>query len=76
MTPEFPVTVTLHEEGEVFVLNSLKELACQLEWFDSDDPEENASVTDAKGRAIRTKIEKLSVLVFELQSVGKTDAEV
>ncbi len=67
MTPEFPITVTFHEDGEIWVLDSIAELACNLEWFDSDDPEENASVTDATGRPVRIKVENLDVLVFELQ---------
>jgi len=38
--------VTFHEGGDEWVLDSIDEVACSLEWFDSDDPYENASVID------------------------------
>jgi hypothetical protein len=66
MQPEFPITVTFHEDGEKWVLESAHELASSLEWFDSDDPDENADVVDALGRRVRLKVEKLKVLQFEL----------
>jgi hypothetical protein len=60
--------VTFHEDGDEWLLNSLKELAGSLEWFDSDDPAQNASVVDGKGRAVRIRVERLEVLRFELKS--------
>jgi hypothetical protein len=47
------------------VLNSLVEPGENLEWFDSEDLAENASVTDAKGHPVRLTVQKLRVLVFE-----------
>lgn len=64
--PEFPIRVTFHEDGEEWVLDSFDELASSLEWFDSDDPTENASVVDGKGRPVRVKVEALELLRFEL----------
>ena len=66
MQPTFPVTVRFEKDGEDWVFDSIKELACSLEWFDSDDPEQNARVTDALGRAVRLKVEELEVTTFEL----------
>ena len=38
-----------------------------LEWFDSEDPEENATILDAQSRQVRLKIVALDVIVFELK---------
>jgi hypothetical protein len=65
---EFPIMVTFHEGGDEWVLDSIDEVACSLEWFDSDDPDENASVIDGKDRPVRIKVEALRVLRFELLS--------
>ena len=64
--PEYPIKVGFEEDGETWILNNDKELATTLEWFDSDAPDEHAKVTDKLGRAVRIKIEKLELLVFEL----------
>jgi hypothetical protein len=64
--PEFPIRVTFHEDGDEWVLDSPEELACSLEWFDTDDPEEHASVVDRHGRAVRIKVEALEVVRLEL----------
>jgi hypothetical protein len=66
MQPTFPVTVRFEEDNEDWVFDSTQELACSLEWFDSDDAEQNARVTDAQGRAVRLKVEELEVKTFEL----------
>lgn len=66
MQPEFPIRVTFLDDGDEWVLDSIQELACSLEWFDSDDPEERVSVVDRKGRAVRIKVEALRVLRLEL----------
>jgi hypothetical protein len=62
--PEFPIRVTFQEDGDEWVLDSPEELACNLEWVDTDDPEENASVVDRHGRTV--KVEALKVLRLEL----------
>lgn len=67
MRPEFPITVTFHEDGDVWVLNSIEEVASSLEWFDSEDPTQRATVTDREGRAVHLQVKKLDVLVFELR---------
>jgi hypothetical protein len=65
--PEYPLTVTFHESGEIWTLVDLDDAACNLEWFDSDDPEEQAVVVDNKGRPVRLKIESLKVIKCELK---------
>ncbi len=45
------LTVRFVEDGSQVVLENESESTGHLEFFDSDDPEENAEVWDAKGRA-------------------------
>lgn len=67
MRPKFPLTVLFLEDNEEWVLDSDEELACNLEWFDSTDEEENAIVTDSLGRSVRLKIKGLKVIVCQLE---------
>ena len=55
-----------HEDGDEWVLGSVGELVSSLEWFDSDDPTENASVVDAAGRTVRLRVEALELRRLEL----------
>ena len=64
--PEFPITVRFEEDGEEWVLDTIHEIAGSLEWFDSDDPEERATVIDRRGRSVRLKVVQLDVHVLEL----------
>jgi hypothetical protein len=68
MKPEFPIKVHFHEDNEEWILGNNEELACTLEWIDTDDPEERATVTDARGRKVRLKIKFLEIEVFELDN--------
>jgi hypothetical protein len=43
--PCFPISVLFHEDGDKWVLNNHAEVGFSLEWFDSRDKNENASVT-------------------------------
>jgi hypothetical protein len=65
--PELPITVTFHEDGEQWTLNSIPEIAGSLEWFDSDHPSEDAYVVDRKGLRFRLVVGQLDVIVFELE---------
>lgn len=65
--PEFPLKVHFHETGEEWILEDVDDTACNLEWFDSEDPDENASVIDSLGRAVRLKVRQLVVLTCELE---------
>jgi hypothetical protein len=64
--PTFPIRVVFHEDGDEWVLGSVEELVSSLEWFDSDDPAENASVVDASGRRVRLRVEWLELRRLEL----------
>jgi Fe-S-cluster formation regulator IscX/YfhJ len=71
--PQFPIKYISrgdeHESPEEETYEDLKELACNLEWFDSEDPEwGNSSILDAQGRAARLKVVALDVIVFELKN--------
>lgn len=65
--PKFPIKVHFHEDDTIWVLNNEEELASNLEWFDSHDSNENASVRDANGCFVRIKVESLEVIEFFLE---------
>jgi hypothetical protein len=65
--PEFPITVRFAEDGEEWLLDSMYDIAVNLEWFDSEDPEERATVVDRLGRSVRLKVVELDVIVCELE---------
>ncbi len=64
--PKFPLTVQ-YSDGEAEVVESEEDACCQLEWLDSDDPENPVNVTDCEGRRVRLKIVALQITVCELQ---------
>jgi hypothetical protein len=70
--PQFPIKYVFHgdeyDDPEEETYEDLKELACNLEWFDSEDPEENATILDSQERLVRLKIVALDVIVFELKN--------
>jgi hypothetical protein len=55
------------QDGEVESFDDAAELACNLEWFDSADPAEQAAVEDSLGRRVRLKVEQLKIVVLELE---------
>ena len=65
--PIFPLIVHFHETGEKWVLDSMDDAACNLEWFDSEDPAERATVTDVLGRPVRLTVEQLLVQICEIK---------
>jgi len=66
--PQFPITVTFHENGETWALSDLNDAACNLEWFDSDDEGEKADVVDREGHPVRLKVQSLKIVVCELKN--------
>lgn len=64
--PEFPLTVTFHKDSDAWVLATVDELVAAVPWFDSDDPSQAATVTDARGRLVRLKIDNQLLLAFEI----------
>lgn len=68
MQPKFPITVFFEETGEEWVFADEIEAACTLEWFDSDDPEERASVHDSNNHPVRLKVCRLEVITLALMN--------
>ena len=64
--PCFPISVIFHEDGDKWVLKNHAELASSLEWFDSRDENENASVTHSNGRQVIVVVEKLELKICKL----------
>ncbi len=64
--PSFPITVTFHEDGDTWILDTPNELECNLEWFDSRDPGQNATVTDSNSRDVIVVVEKLELKICQL----------
>lgn len=65
MSPEFPIQIKF-ADGDEWVLESQDEIAGTLEWFDSDDPDEGATVRDARGRHVHIKVVDLKVILCEV----------
>lgn len=65
--PTYSITVTFQEDGDVWVLNTESEIANNLEWFDSRNPEEKATVIDKSKRKVTLVVEKLEVKLCELE---------
>ncbi len=64
--PIFPIKVVFLEDGEEWIHENKQELAYNLEWFNSEDPEEKALVTDKQGRAVTLVIEELQIKQLKL----------
>ena len=65
--PEFPITIAFHEDRDAWTVESLDELVTTVPWFDSDDPAQAATVTDALGRLVRLRVDNQNVLTFEVR---------
>ncbi len=65
--PVFPITITFHEDSDEWILDNERELAYNLEWFDSQDPEQRASAVDHLNRRVWIKVEKLTLIAFSLE---------
>ena len=71
--PSFPLVIVFHEDNDRWTLNNLEEVAQNLEWFDSDDPDEQATVTDSEGRLVKLKVEVLTVIECALKNSSLGD---
>lgn len=65
--PVFPIKVFFKEDGDEWILDNEDEIASSLEWFNSEDPEENTIVTDKNGNPVKLVIEKLEIKQLELK---------
>ncbi|AZZ97450.1 hypothetical protein [Pseudoalteromonas sp. R3] len=61
-SPEYPICIVYEDETENVVLANAMEVMTHLEWFDSDDPECCAQVTDAKNKTVSLKVEALEII--------------
>jgi len=65
--PEFPITIAFHEDRDAWTVESLDELVSAVPWFDSDDPAQAATVTDARGRLVRLRVNNQNLQTFEVR---------
>lgn len=66
MKPKLPLHV-IFEDGDRWILNSDDEIACNLEWFDSNDEDDTTKVIDDLGRPVKLKVEALKIIYCELE---------
>ena len=64
--PEFPITITRHDDGDAWTFENPGDLVSAIDLFDSDDPAQRASVTEARGRLVRLRVQNAQVMTFEL----------
>lgn len=65
--PRYPLKISWADGDEDFVDDEAS-LLCDIEQFDSDDPEYDAVVTDALGRYVRLRMRPGKLVVLELAS--------
>lgn len=63
----FPLTVRWLDEDEAEILHSIHSVACQLEYFDSEELKSEATVNDRMGRPVRLLVKALDVNKCELE---------
>ncbi|WP_077284938.1 hypothetical protein [Cognaticolwellia aestuarii] len=63
--PEYPISIDYADDTESVVLANDMEVMTHLEWFDSEDSEYCAQVTDAKNKAVCLKVEALEIIVLK-----------
>jgi hypothetical protein len=64
--PQFPLAVEF-SDGETLLVEDIQDAECNLEWLDTDDPEDQVQVRDALGRQVRLRIEGLKIKTLELR---------
>ncbi len=72
MRAELPLYVKF-DDGEEWILNTVEEIECNLEWFDTDDGDKSAEVFDNQGRSVRLKVEGLQLFVCELMESNERE---
>lgn len=66
--PIFPFTV-IFADGERLTLDNVNDAECNLEWFDTEDEDDDPVVVlDRLGRPVSLKIEALRMVRCELKS--------
>ena len=62
--PKYPITVKYLNESEKITLGNDMEVVTHLEFFDSEDPDEQISVIDVDGRNVVLKVWGLEIKEF------------
>ena len=65
--PSYPITVHYIKEKEQITFNDELELVSYLEFFDSEDPDEDIKVLDARVRLMELSVWGLELRVFRLK---------
>jgi hypothetical protein len=65
--PEWPIHVK-YADGEELVLDTSEEAETGLEWFDSEDGDATATVSDDEGRPVHLVVEALKLKICELKT--------
>jgi hypothetical protein len=65
--PRYPLRFSWSDGDEDLVYDEAS-LLCDIEQFDSDDPDYDAVVTDALGRYVRLRMRPGTLMVLELAS--------
>jgi len=68
LKPVFPLTVLFEEDGESWVMEDKADLENNLPWLDSGDKDEEATVTDARGRSVVLIVENLELKKLEYKT--------
>lgn len=63
--PMFPLTV-VYPDGEREVFDDEDHAACNLEFFDSEDPSHAHAVLDGRGRPVRLRVDRCEIDWCEL----------
>lgn len=63
MHPEFPLTITL-EDGTNWQLTDEDEVACNLEWVNTDE-KPLVRVVDARGRTVRLIVKACEIVFMD-----------
>ena len=72
MQPKWPIHVR-YIDGDDLILETPEEVETSLEWFDSEDGDTTAAVSDDEGRPVHLVVEALQIKICELM-VGRAEA--
>jgi hypothetical protein len=65
--PQYPLRVTF-SDGETVVVEDEVDAVRNLEWLDTEDPEDPVTVIDRLGRPVRLRMEFLEIKELSLKS--------
>jgi hypothetical protein len=65
--PQYPFRVTF-SDGETVVVENEVDAVRNLEWLDTEDPDDPVTVVDGLGRPVRLRMEYLKIKELSLKS--------